>query len=214
MTQHDFLIVCIRQTLPNPPPTTAAGRFAYAMSLLQSLVMQLGNLRGPQADFVVQVCMRLQRLRLRFGSLMEKFQSGTLPKPQALRPHAPRPAKPRNQAHRLPTRFAWLPQWIQITTYPRGDIESLLENAEVKALIAATPQAGRILRPICHMLGIAPPAILERPKPGPVSAPPPPKSPRNPPRPSASLWPRVPHPYKSMLQLSHLWGAWPPRKTA
>ncbi len=58
--------------------------------------------------------------------------------------------------------------------------------------LAAAPQAGRILRPLCHMLGIALPAILQLP------APPPRRKPVKPPRPKpAPLPPLLPlHPQR------------------
>jgi hypothetical protein len=54
----------------------------------------------------------------------------------------------------------------------RSQLEYLLADPEMTALLAEVPQAGRILRPLCHMLGIAPgPALRlarrQRPAPAP-----------------------------------------------
>ncbi|MCC7283005.1 MAG: hypothetical protein IT556_11525, partial [Acetobacteraceae bacterium] len=46
--------------------------------------------------------------------------------------------------------------------------ETLLATPEATEFLTAVPQAGRILRPLCRMLGLTPPACLrlpERPRP-------------------------------------------------
>ncbi|WP_287988558.1 hypothetical protein [Acidiphilium sp.] len=40
----------------------------------------------------------------------------------------------------------------------------MLNDPEILALAAASPAAGRALRPLCHILGLRPPPALRRPK--------------------------------------------------
>ncbi|CAG4923437.1 unnamed protein product [Acidocella sp. C78] len=80
-------------------------------------------------------------------------------------------------------------RWLRIT-FPAAaslapQLRALLDAPDAHAFIAATPAAGRILRPLCHTLGIRPPPLLAlpprprkpRPKPalppGPMPSPPP-----------------------------------------
>jgi hypothetical protein len=65
---------------------------------------------------------------------------------------------------RLPTRKSWLGG--AIGWYGRGyalQIEHLLGEPETAALLAASPQAQRLLRPLCRMLGIVPAGVLPLP---------------------------------------------------
>ena len=73
---------------------------------------------------------------------------------------AARPARPRT---RLPTDRAWLIAAIgyRAAGY-RSQLNHLLSEPETAALIAASPQAARLLRPICHLLGITAAAIQPR----------------------------------------------------
>src|SRR5947209_16938317 len=63
-------------------------------------------------------------------------------------PHLPRPL--------LPRRSGWLLRLTPSAAAARSQLEYLLADPEMAALLAEVPQAGRILRPLCHMLGIPP----------------------------------------------------------
>ena len=43
-----------------------------------------------------------------------------------------------------------------------GALRYLLRDPETVALLAKAPQAGRMLRPLCHLLGVQPPEFLRR----------------------------------------------------
>ena len=65
----------------------------------------------------------------------------------------------------LPRRFGWLRSLL--TPEAQGHVVAfhfMLETPEMKAIIAAAPQVGRIIRPFCHFLGIETPAELRLPK--------------------------------------------------
>jgi len=56
---------------------------------------------------------------------------------------------------------------IQPTAQVAGLLEILIARPQMAGLLAACPQAGRILRPLCRMLGIRPfpPALRREPVP-------------------------------------------------
>ena len=44
-----------------------------------------------------------------------------------------------------------------------GWLSNFLHRDDMPAFLAAVPRAGRLLRPLCHMLGVAPPEFLKLP---------------------------------------------------
>ncbi len=118
------------------------------------------------AQLLFQVGMRLQNLRKRFIALLARAQAGPLPPP---RPPRNRKREARKRQRPFPEPFAWLLKLGQWRVAPwRGDLERLLADPEMAVLLRNAPQAGRLLRPLCRMLGVIPdPALL----------PPPPKRP-------------------------------------
>ena len=116
---------------------------------------------------------RLWRLAHRFDALALRWRAGTLPRPRASRPGRPRPARPDSaQAPKLPTSGrAWLIRLHQPTAQLAGQVEAFLARPDTHALVAAAPQAGRLLRPLCRALGLTPPDYLRLP-------PRPPRAPR------------------------------------
>jgi hypothetical protein len=47
---------------------------------------------------------------------------------------------------------------------PGYELEKLVEDPELQALVAAAPQLGRVLRPLCHMLAVKLPPWLRLPR--------------------------------------------------
>ena len=136
----------------------------------------------------------------RFERLVSLWQSGKLPKPrtrgQRAKRQAPTPPKPR-----LPQGQAWLVRRLQDYRVNgcAGQLQHFLSNTpELQDFLAAAPQANRLLRPVCRMLGITPPLPL--PPRGPTPRPARPRKPRRPrpPRPSPPVErtspPRPPEP--------------------
>jgi hypothetical protein len=95
----------------------------------------------------------------------------------------------------LPRRFGWLVRLSPNVGGLSSSLRNLLTTDEIATLLADAPQAARILRPLCNMLGIAKapdlPAALfpERPK-----RPPKPRAPRPPKEPRAPRVRRKPRP--------------------
>jgi len=141
---------------------------------------------------------RLNRITRRFDRLMGLIASDTSRSEVATKatavalatakaPHAPRPPRapkpPVDRPHRpsdtyIPRAHAWL---LRDLAHHGGLIaqllETLLTQAETAALLEATPAAAKLLRPLCHILGIKP-ASLNWPKPKHRVRPDRPKKPR------------------------------------
>jgi hypothetical protein len=65
----------------------------------------------------------------------------------------------------LPTRFGWLKSLLSVEAQGHlAAFSTVIEDPEMKAIIAAAPQVGRIIRPLCHFLGIDTPPELVLPK--------------------------------------------------
>jgi hypothetical protein len=136
----------------------------------------IAPLPGP---LILAIWTRLMRVNARFQALAALIRAGALPASRvrraeaAARENAARRARREAArearaagAHppvtrggfplaRLPRKFGWI-RW----TVPcdggnlAGQIGHLLAKPEMAELIAATPRMGRLLRPLCHMLGI------------------------------------------------------------
>ena len=144
---------------------------------------------------------RVRRIRNRFADLVAKYRAGTLcpPRPRPLpraeilpdgEQAAPKPAKPERTPSVLPRSFAWLcelvPQWAAGCGH---QILRELDDPEMRELIAAAPQAGRLLRPLLWMTGRQVPTFLALPPR--VRAP---RSPSVPSDPARTRRPRTPSP--------------------
>jgi hypothetical protein len=66
----------------------------------------------------------------------------------------------------LPRRFGWLVQAGGHRAAAFGSqLQAVLNTEEMSALLAASPQAGRLLRPLCRALAVALPASSAAPRP-------------------------------------------------
>ena len=133
---------------------TLAAKFADLMGGVCRALSQQGPRRRSPAPVVELVMLRLHRMWTRLTGLAEKLRAGTLPARTAPRPRLPTPSP------------GWLIQMVPEThlinawRYP---LEELLADPETVALVAASAQAGRLLRPLCSMLMVEPPAYLRLP---------------------------------------------------
>jgi hypothetical protein len=128
---------------------------------------------------IVAVYARLININRRFQALMVQIRAGTLPEPRARRPEeaarrrarraelaAMDPPPPRKPPHRelpeaygpmapLPRDFGYVIRLVPWHSRPLADqMRNLLARPEMAEIIAATPRLQRVLRPLCHMLGI------------------------------------------------------------
>ena len=101
---------------------------------------------------------RIGRAATRFLALFTRWQTNTLPTPRPTRagqPYTPRP-KPYFPAGR-----AWLAGATDHHVRGRASqLEHLIASPDMAEFLTQVPQAGRILRPLCQMLGINTPSTL------------------------------------------------------
>ncbi|MBV9656283.1 MAG: hypothetical protein JOZ42_17150 [Acetobacteraceae bacterium] len=178
-------------------------RFAFAVELvLRGFAVSLPRNREV-APLALGTWNRLKRLVARFSALVAAVEAGRLfiaCRKQAA-PRTPRPLA-RDSHGPAPKAYGWL-----LTLAPelntrigRAQIETLLADPALLALLAQAPQAGRILRPLCHMLRIERPDCLRlpprprRPRPPAATGEPNPAPTTRPGRPKPSWlgWPKSP----------------------
>ena len=97
---------------------------------------------------------RLGRTAARVTALFNRWRAGTLPTPTPA-PARPRPVRP--APPRLPTRRNWV---IAAVGYQAAghasQLNALMAEPEFQTFITEVPQSGRLLRPLCRLLGITP----------------------------------------------------------
>ena len=151
--------------MPPAPPPALAARFARLIAALCEAVAARGGGpggRGLAGPLVIAIWTRLRRMEFRITRLAARVAAGPLPPPRS-RPAAARATVSRPPELRLPRGFAWLVRLVPAAASGAGQLETLLADPAMKALIEAAPQIGRTLRPLCHLLGVRPPPILQKP---------------------------------------------------
>ena len=111
--------------------------------------------RDPRLTvLLVAVWGRISRMRARLERLVALWRAGNLPVPRAPRVGPARNAvRPKSV---FPNGAGWLrAQVLEVGAYGT-QLQHMLSDAECAAFLAAVPQAGRILRPLFHMLGVSP----------------------------------------------------------
>ena len=160
-------------------PPTPFGLSQRLALVLQSLRAAIAACAGRDRTAVAVVLLAwpyLHRLAARFAALAARVRAGEASvAPTRVRTTA---EAPRLRPAPLPQGFAWLIRLAPEAAALGGQVRHLLADPELAALLAVAPQAARLLRPLCRMLGIeaAPglPAALFGP---PDPLPPPPPSP-------------------------------------
>ena len=104
------------------------------------------------APMLVLLCQQLSRMVVRLARVVRRARQAGVGVPRA-RPVGPRPSGPRV---RLPGGFAWLVRLMPEAAIYGSQLQHALSDPEVAASLAAAPQAGRVLRPLCRMLGVEP----------------------------------------------------------
>ncbi len=145
--------------------------FVPSLSFAESFALIMGNLgrvvarRGGAPvwePFVALIYGRLSRLAVRFARLAARVQAGVLPRAAGVRADSERI---RPVAVRLPRGFGWLIRMMPEAAVYGSQLRHLLSEPGMVALLAAAPQAGRLLRPLCRMLGVEEAAELLPPAP-------------------------------------------------
>jgi hypothetical protein len=144
-------------------PSAPAERLARIIELLCRAIAARGGLGRVAAPLVVLIWARLRRLVGRILRLAARIEAGTPPRPRrrAARPRLPRPTRRPPPTCRLPRGRAWLLRLVPGEgACAASQLRHLLTEPDMLALAAADPRMGRLLRPLCHMLGVAPPPVL------------------------------------------------------
>ena len=162
------------------PGFTLGDQIFWVLELfLKTLAAEACKLRVGAVS--VATWTRGRRFQQRFLALYARWKAGTLPKPRVRKNTSPRPtgsspvaglpqsgegAGGAGAAGLLPRAFAWLYRMLPSSAGTLGSMLGplLTEHPEMRAFVAEAPQAGRLLRPICTMVGLKPPEYLQLPK--------------------------------------------------
>lgn len=164
---------------PLPPEMSSAARALAgrlgAICLGLAALIAHAFLRNPaRVAIIVPLWTRLRRTAGRFDRLLARIAHGK-DQPHAPRARASDPAAPARQKIAFPAPHGWLLKDLRHegALYTQR-LASLLSEPETAALIAHSPRMLRLLRPLCHMLGVrhaaVPPSLRRRKRPAPVPA--------------------------------------------
>jgi len=146
-----------------PPLSPSETVSANLRLILRGILAALGMWRvEPKPAMVLYnrisgIFGRIERLLVRFraGRLWRVTQKGAAQRRSALR----------TPAIALPRRFGWLVQAGGHQAAGFGlQLQTVLNTPEMVELLAASPQAGRILRPLCRALAMEVPGVSEAPR--------------------------------------------------
>ncbi|MBV8096026.1 MAG: hypothetical protein JOY71_01060 [Acetobacteraceae bacterium] len=149
---------------PPPLPTGLSDRLALIITALRGVLAGHMAKDRSAVEVLFLAWTRLGRLALRFEKLVATVRAGRVPSAPAPRLQAERDFElPRLEGlppPRLPGGFGWLIRIVPGTAAYSGQMQYLLADPEMAGLLADVPQAGRILRPLCRMLGIRAESVL------------------------------------------------------
>jgi hypothetical protein len=144
-------------------------RFAWLFDGLCKAIGVDAHSQRMEAALAWAIWNRVRLLGDRLIALAERVRAGRLP---ARRKSTPRPgALPQREretrrsvveAVRLPRGFGWVGRLLQEAAKYAGALQYMLRDPEMAALVEKAPQAGSMLRPLCHLLGVRPPGFLRR----------------------------------------------------
>ena len=146
-----------------PPLSPSETVSANLRLILRGILAALGMWRvEPKPAMVLYnrisgIFGRIERMLVRFraGRLWRVTQKGAAQRRSALR----------TPAIALPRRFGWLVQAGGHQAAGFGlQLQTVLNTPEMVELLAASPQAGRILRPLCRALAMEVPGVSEAPR--------------------------------------------------
>ncbi|MBV8521509.1 MAG: hypothetical protein JOY71_05155 [Acetobacteraceae bacterium] len=141
------------------PATSLSHRLGLTLArLCEALAARMAKDR-TNVPLLFLAWTRLRRLAVRFEALLADFRAGRLSAARSVRGSAESlPQLPGLAGlpppFRAPRDFGWLLRLAPESAAFAGQVEYLLADPEMRALLAGSPQAGRMLRPLCGMLGI------------------------------------------------------------
>ncbi len=171
---------------------SAADRFVLMIDALCTVIVTglAAGMSGPQ---VIGIWDRLTRILTRFAAILARPIKPRAITPRTIPAHPPA-ARPQVQARpfkarRLPTGYGWLIRRLPAASPFAEELQRLIGDPQMAALLQANPGMARLLRPLCRMLGVQQPPE-QRPQ-----RPPLPGQPAREPRPE-QFSPAIPRPPK------------------
>jgi hypothetical protein len=150
--------------LPVPTPPAPAERFATLLLRLSHAVAARSGGGLLSFALIALIVTRIRTIKQLFAGLAARIQAGTY-QPRRFAPRRTAPGRP-PPVDKLPKTFGWLLPLVPDAAAFGAQLQALLGDPEMAALIAAAPEAmRRPLRSLCRMLAVLPPPILARPKP-------------------------------------------------
>ena len=165
-------------------PFSAADRFVSMIDALCTVIVT-GLAAGMSGPEVIGIWDRLTRILTRFAAILARpvkprtTRTTTARPPVARQPIQPRPFKVR----RLPTGYGWLIRRLPAASPFAEELQRLIGDPQMAALLQANPGMARMLRPLCRMLGVQQPPEQRAPRlqravhPAPEPPPPAPSTP-------------------------------------
>lgn len=133
---------------------TALDRFAIALEGLCRVVAARMHRDVLVSAVLMLVWRRVRGVEARIRGLMARFRAGRVLVRSALRTGGRRGVQVVGSAA-LPRGFAWLLPLVPFEAAGfAGQLRAVLAEPEMIALLAASAEARRVLRPLCRMLGI------------------------------------------------------------
>ena len=170
------------QPLPTTFPLTSPTNYVHVMFVTDAATLSapercvlmiealieviVGGLNsGLSGKMIIQVWRRLtviaMRLSLANAWPIRSRGIGAPALPRERWQPAPRP-EPQYKPFRLPTGHAWLLRLVPDAQEYAHQLQSMLMEPEMAALLQARPGLDRLLRPLCRMLGVKPPSTPTR----------------------------------------------------
>jgi hypothetical protein len=152
---------------PAPSLNSLSARLAVILTGLCGVVAACGGRRMLGWDrrphdpavvpLIVPIWGRLSRLRQRFARLVARVLAGRMPRvPAVARVRTARVAA----GVRLPAGYGWLLRMVPDAVQFGAQFQALLDDPEIGPALVEAPGAGRVLRPLCKMLGVPVPVAL------------------------------------------------------
>ena len=179
-TRQEYVpIASVTQETP-PTPSDLSDRFAVIIESLYRATAR--TVRDPMvAPLILLICARLRRITARFAALAARYAAGTLRPLRTPTTEPPTPGlHPPPPRDKLPRGYAWLIRLVPGAASYGSQLQYLLSQPEMAAMIAAVPRMATLLRPLCRALAAHPTPPLP-PDPQRTRLPRPPK-PARPPR--------------------------------
>jgi hypothetical protein len=143
-------------TSPRTPAECFAGIILWLGRAVDAQSMW-GRFSRPLALLILN---RIREINQRFARTAARVGAGTYVPRRRASAHRPAGPHPRRK-NPLPQGAAWLLKLLPETASYGSQLQFLLADPAMAALLAAAPASlRRPVRSLCHMLGVAPPAIL------------------------------------------------------